>query len=138
ARARPRPRPRAWRSGGKRRVAYSRGSRPRPRTNRAARLHTAHVCGAHQASPEVIPDPANSYLSLWPFRRIVHAMNTHASEITIRPAYADDHEALTRLAALDSARHAPPSPLVIAEVGGELRAALSLHDGSSIADPFHP
>lgn len=65
-------------------------------------------------------------------------MNTHTSEITIRLAYADDHEALMRLAALDSARHAPPSPLVIAEVGGELRAALSLHDGSSIADPFHP
>ena len=30
------------------------------------------------------------------------------------------------------------SPVVIAEVDGEIRAALSLWDGSSIADPFFP
>jgi hypothetical protein len=32
----------------------------------------------------------------------------------------------------------PPRPLLLAEVGGELRAALSLTDGSAIADPFFP
>jgi hypothetical protein len=59
-------------------------------------------------------------------------------EITIRPAYLDDELALTRLAMLDSADAPPPHPVLIAEVDGEPRAALSIADGSSIADPFHP
>jgi len=58
--------------------------------------------------------------------------------ITIRVATADDHLALIGLAALDSADAAPPGRLLLAEVDGELRAALSLDDGSAIADPFHP
>jgi hypothetical protein len=57
-------------------------------------------------------------------------------EITIRPAYADDEIALRRLAVLDSADSVPPAPLLLAELDGELRAALSLTDGSAIADPF--
>jgi hypothetical protein len=59
-------------------------------------------------------------------------------EITIRPTYADDEVSLRRLAVLDSAPAVPPAPLLLAEIDGELRAALSLKDGSSIADPFHP
>jgi hypothetical protein len=59
------------------------------------------------------------------------------SSITIRPAYADDHAVLARLAALDSAQ-VPPGPLLLAEIDGEVRAALSLRDGSAIADPFAP
>jgi hypothetical protein len=64
---------------------------------------------------------------------------THASPATImiRPAYADDHSALHRLAAVDSA-HVPAQPLLLAEVDDQLRAALSLVDGSVIADPFFP
>jgi hypothetical protein len=58
--------------------------------------------------------------------------------ITIRPAYADDHVALQRLASLDSAEAIPPHPLLVAEVDGELRVALSVHDGGAIADPFFP
>ena len=58
------------------------------------------------------------------------------NEITIRRAYADDQLPLLRLAALDSADSVPPTPLLIAEVDGQLRAALSLGDGSAIADPF--
>ena len=57
--------------------------------------------------------------------------------ITIRLATPDDQLALYRLAGLDSA----PSlsgPVLLAELDGELRAALSLDDGSAIADPFHP
>jgi hypothetical protein len=65
---------------------------------------------------------------------LVH-MNT--SEITIRPEYPDDELALIRLAALDSSEGTPVRPLLLAEVDGELRAALSLRDGSAIADPFH-
>ncbi|MGH2869523.1 MAG: hypothetical protein ACRDNK_18410 [Solirubrobacteraceae bacterium] len=59
------------------------------------------------------------------------------TQLMIRPAYGDDYDALARLAALDSADHVPARPLLIAEVDGVLRAALSLADGSSIADPFY-
>jgi hypothetical protein len=61
-----------------------------------------------------------------------------SESITIRPAYGDDQSALDRLAALDSAERRPATQLLLAEVDGELRAALSLADGSVIADPFHP
>ena len=57
-------------------------------------------------------------------------------EITIRPAYGDDELALVRLAALDSAERIPAAPLLVAEVDNELRVALSMRDGSAIADPF--
>jgi len=56
--------------------------------------------------------------------------------ITIRPAYADDALAIARLAALDCAG-IPRGPLVVAEVDGELRAAMSISDFTAIADPFH-
>ncbi len=55
--------------------------------------------------------------------------------IVIRPDRPEDVRALARLAALDSAR-VPAAPLLVAEVAGELRAALSLYDGATIADPF--
>jgi hypothetical protein len=63
-------------------------------------------------------------------------MSTLTASITIRPAYADDELALIRLAALDSAAAPPPPPRILAEVDGELRAALSLADGTAVADPF--
>jgi hypothetical protein len=59
-----------------------------------------------------------------------------APGIVIRRAAARDGGALARLAALDSA--APPmGPLLVAEVEGEIRAALAVGDGDTIADPFH-
>ena len=57
--------------------------------------------------------------------------------ITIRPAHPDDTLAVARLAQLDSAMPLEP-PLLLAEVGGELRAALPLANGEDIADPFRP
>ena len=63
---------------------------------------------------------------------------TVPTSITIRPAYADDQAALARLAALDSAAGVPASPVLVAEVDDELRAALSLADETVIADPFFP
>lgn len=71
-----------------------------------------------------------------PSQSILFPMNAPA--ITIRPAYADDQLALERLAALDSAKRLPPHPLLLAEYDGELRVALSVRDGSAIADPFFP
>jgi hypothetical protein len=62
------------------------------------------------------------------------------AQILLRPAYAtdDDEYALHRLAALDSTPATPAPPLLVAEVEGELKAALSLSDGGAIADPFYP
>jgi hypothetical protein len=56
--------------------------------------------------------------------------------VTLRFAFPDDALALARLAALDSAS-APAEPVLVADVGGELRVALSLSDGRLVADPFH-
>ena len=56
--------------------------------------------------------------------------------ITIRFAYPDDAAALRRLAALDS-QLLPSGPLLVAEVAGELWAAVSATGGrEAIADPF--
>jgi hypothetical protein len=60
-----------------------------------------------------------------------------SSPVTLRYAFPDDAEAVARLATLDSAAP-PPQPLLLAEIAGELRAALSLSDGTVIADPFYP
>jgi hypothetical protein len=57
--------------------------------------------------------------------------------ITIRPATPDDEPDLSLLAALDSAP-VPAAPVLVAETAGELRAAISLADGATVADPFRP
>jgi hypothetical protein len=59
----------------------------------------------------------------------------HPSQILIRRGCTDDQLAVLQLAVLDSAA-VPPSPLLVAELDGELKVALSLQDGSVIADPF--
>jgi hypothetical protein len=73
-------------------------------------------------------------------RRSDHA--THRSPldeglgITIRFAHPDDAGRLRRLAALDSKR-LPAGPLLVAEVSGELWAAVSVtSQPRAIADPF--
>ena len=60
---------------------------------------------------------------------------TQISEVTIREATAADEEGIRRLAERDSAS-IPPRPLVIGEVEGEIRAAISVATGTTIADPF--
>jgi hypothetical protein len=60
-----------------------------------------------------------------------------SSSLVLRPATAADAADLERLAALDSARPLT-GEVVLASVDGELRAALSLDTGRSVADPFHP
>jgi hypothetical protein len=62
----------------------------------------------------------------------------HPSQtLTIRMAVSADAEALRRLAQLDSAPTPAPAPMLIAEVAGELRAAVPLYGGRPIADPVH-
>jgi hypothetical protein len=57
--------------------------------------------------------------------------------VLIRHAGPDDAGAVARLAALDSAP-TPAGALIVAEVHGELRAALRVDDRAVIADPFAP
>jgi len=56
--------------------------------------------------------------------------------VTLRTGYLADEESLGWLAALDSAK-LPAGPILLAEVDGQLRAALSLSDGTLVADPWH-
>jgi hypothetical protein len=57
--------------------------------------------------------------------------------VTLRPALADDDVAIDHIAALDSSR-APAGEVLVAEVDGEIWAAVSLEDGHAVADPFRP
>jgi hypothetical protein len=57
--------------------------------------------------------------------------------IVIRFACPEDACALAHLAALDEAP-LPPEPLLLAEVGGHIWAALSPRAGAHVADPFQP
>ena len=57
--------------------------------------------------------------------------------ILVRPARSVDADALTVLAALDSA--APlTGEVLLAVAGGEVAAAMSLDTGAVVADPFVP
>jgi hypothetical protein len=57
--------------------------------------------------------------------------------LTIRSAAAADEFAVRRLAALDSA-FPPTGDVLLAEMGDELWAALSVDTGHAVADPFRP
>lgn len=55
--------------------------------------------------------------------------------LTLRVAAAEDLPRVIRLAALDCARP-PKAPVLLAEIGDELRVAVSLVDYKTVADPF--
>jgi hypothetical protein len=57
--------------------------------------------------------------------------------VTIRPAFPDDGLALARLAELDS-QLLPEGRMLVAEVAGELWAAVAVDGSAAIADPFRP
>ena len=57
--------------------------------------------------------------------------------VTLRLAREEDREALRRLAELDSST-VPPAPTMVADLDGELVAAVSIADGATVADPFVP
>jgi hypothetical protein len=58
-------------------------------------------------------------------------------DLTIRFARPDEAEALAALARLDSS-HAPQGTVLVADVRGELWAAVSVDDGHAVANPFRP
>lgn len=61
---------------------------------------------------------------------------TNATEIRIRAAGAEDLPSVARVAGRDTSP-LPAEPLLVAEVDGDVRAAISLADGAVVADPFH-
>jgi hypothetical protein len=56
--------------------------------------------------------------------------------VTLRLADASDAAALERLAQLESRRHPPPGPHLVAIRDGRVDAAISLRTREVIADPF--
>jgi hypothetical protein len=58
-------------------------------------------------------------------------------KLRIRLAGEEDSEALTRLARLDR-RRPPRGPVLVAEVGRSMLAALSLDDLHAVCDPLNP
>jgi len=58
--------------------------------------------------------------------------------VTIRSAGNDEWDAIDLLAQLDSAPPPPRDEMLVAEIGGELRAAVAVRDGYAIANPFEP
>ncbi len=61
---------------------------------------------------------------------------TRDEHVTIRFSRPDDAADISTLARLDSALP-PQGRLLVAEVAGELRAALPIEGGAAVADPFH-
>lgn len=94
---------------------------------------TTQPTAAHHDHPSDEASDLGEAASQW----FTSGMTKVSDHITIRRDHPDDEAAIVRLAALDSAAM-PPSPFLLAEVDGELRAALSLANGRAIADPFHP
>ena len=64
-------------------------------------------------------------------------LRMHITDISIRLAGRGDARALRRVAERDS-RQLPGGRLLVAEVAGEVQAALSLDTAESVADPFQP
>jgi hypothetical protein len=77
------------------------------------------------------------------FRRRAHttdeqsASERQSAPLTIRRAQPADLADLERLAVLDS-RRLPSGELLVADVDGQLIAAVSIDTGAAIADPFEP
>ena len=72
---------------------------------------------------------------LGPTQSIGSPIDTAA--LTLRYACPADSGALETLAQLDSQR-APRGAVLVAEVGGEIWAAISVDDSHAVADPFRP
>jgi hypothetical protein len=85
----------------------------------------------------MITTDQNTRSTRWWRRLLGPVQAPPAGRYTLRYAGPDDAEALQRLADLDSSR-APRGVVLLAEVGEELWAAVSLDDGHTVADPFRP
>jgi hypothetical protein len=69
---------------------------------------------------------------------VPHTINGHdqAHGVTIRHAGGEEWDAIDRLAQLDTAPPPPRDAMLVAEVDGQMRAAVSVRNGYSVANPF--
>ena len=65
-----------------------------------------------------------------------HVTHIDSTEIVIRAARDEDMGEVARVAGRDTG-DLPGGPILVAKVGTDVRAAISLEDGAVIADPFH-
>lgn len=70
-------------------------------------------------------------------RRLGRRRPAADAPLVVRRAGPGDGAALAQLAQLDDAP-APRGPMLLAEHGGRVVAAVPLAEGRAIADPFHP
>jgi hypothetical protein len=100
------------------------------------RVATSRKTESRRASNITAPYQSQKARSLVFIRRHRdHPSMTSTASLTIRHATATDEADLIRLAALDSSR-VPSGELLVAQVDGNLVAALSVDTGAAIADPF--
>jgi hypothetical protein len=92
---------------------------------------------AAQARTAELHDRAAQARAARELRNAIALAATEPGTVTIRFARGEDAAALEALAELDSARPLA-LPILVAELDGGLRAALSLFDARLVADPFHP
>lgn len=69
--------------------------------------------------------------------RLASGPSTASAQVTLRYAGSDDRSRLRHLAALGRLP-APDGCTLVAEVDGQLRAALPLRGGAALVDPRHP
>src|SRR5919109_1331170 len=109
-----------------------------PRRSPASRACTASRgpwCGTQRARSST-GRPADRKETLMTRRHLL-ATDPQAAGVTVRLASSRDAWALDRLAQLDSAR-SPTGPTLVAEIEGQLVAALPLRGGRPVADPLRP
>jgi EmrB/QacA subfamily drug resistance transporter len=114
---------------------------------------THYLAGTHHVSGPIAHAAVHGYVVAFSWAAAIFAVGAFISailftrrahppepsvdaDVRIRYARQEDGAALGRLAELDSAA-VPMPPLLVAELGGELRAAVSAVDSAVIADPFH-
>src|SRR5260221_12165166 len=65
------------------------------------------------------------------------SLMTHNEHILIRSARTADDQAITVLGVIDGGHAMPEGQVLVAEVGGRIRAAVG-SNGAAISDPFWP
>ena len=83
----------------------------------------------------LLPSTKNSHLNIDGFERPAVEPVELPEPVMVRQAGASDDGRIRELAMLD-ARRLPEGPYLVAELGGETIAALSMPTGVVVADPF--
>ena len=108
-----------------------------PKTNKHATAPVGAIPIAPAADSVASMQVATGDASVATADAPVATAGASGSSLTLRLARPDDRVALAELASLDSSR-LPAEPVLLAEVAGELCAALSLSEQKLVADPFRP